>query len=58
MTTAVAGVTAAGQHAFFQFGGDTYLFGNIAGAGLQNTDALIQLVGVSVASLNATNLIG
>ncbi len=58
VTTAVAGVTAAGQHAFFQFGGDTYLFGNIAGAGLQNTDALIQLVGVSVASLNATNLIG
>ncbi len=58
VTTAVAGVTAAGQHAFFQFGADTYLYGNIAGAGLQNTDALIQLVGVSVASLNATNLIG
>ncbi len=57
VTTAVAGVTAAGQHSFFQFGGDTYLYGNIAGAGLQNTDALIQLVGVTVGSLNATNLI-
>ena len=58
VTTAVAGVTPAGQHAFFQFNGDTYLFGNIAGAGLQATDALIQLVGVTVTSLNATNLIG
>jgi hypothetical protein len=58
VTQAVAGVTAAGQHAFFEFGGDTYLFGNIAGAGLQATDALIQLTGVSVASLTSANLIG
>ena len=58
VTTAVAAVTPAGQHAFFQFNGDTYLYGNIAGAGLQATDALIQLVGVTVTSLNATNLIG
>ncbi len=58
VTQAVAGVTAVGQHAFFQFDGDTYLFGNIAGAGLQNTDALIQLVGLDVSSLTAANLIG
>ncbi len=58
VTQAVAGVTPVGQHAFFEFGGDTYLFGNIAGAGLQATDALIQLVGVNVGSLNGTNLIG
>lgn len=57
VTTAVAGVTAVGQHAFFQFGSDTYLYGNIAGAGLTTTDALIQLTGVSVGSLTAANLI-
>ncbi len=58
VTTAVAGVTAVGQHAFFEFGGDTYLFGNKAGAGLQTTDVLVQMVGVDVSSLTAANLIG
>jgi len=58
VTTAVAAITAPGQHAFFQFAGDTYLYGNISGAGLGTTDALIQLVGVSVASLTAANVIG
>ena len=58
VTTAVANVTGVGQHSFFEFGGDTYLFGNIAGGGLQATDTLVQLTGVSVASLTAANLIG
>ncbi len=58
VTQAVAGVTGVGKHAFFEFGGDTYLFGNIAGAGLQATDVLVQLTGVSVASLTSANLIG
>ena len=58
VTTAVAGVTGIGQHAFFEFGGDTYLYGNIAGAGLQATDTLVQMVGVDVSSLTSANLIG
>ncbi|MBF0680801.1 MAG: hypothetical protein IR164_17895 [Devosia sp.] len=56
---AVAGaLVAAGDYAFFAFGGDTYFYSDSNGDGaLSVDDALIQLTGVAVADLTAANLI-
>ncbi|MNT62750.1 hypothetical protein D3C72_2005030 [compost metagenome] len=47
--TAAAGFAAgtAGESVFFQFGADTYVYKNAATNGLDATDALIKLTGVT-----------
>lgn len=55
---AVAGAVGANNHAFFDFGGDAYLYVDTNGDGaLSGHDALIKLTGVSVSDLTAANLI-
>jgi len=53
-----ASYTAVGSYSVFNFGGDAYIFNNVADAGLSAGDGLVKVVGLSVAALNDTNFVG
>ncbi|WP_312795529.1 hypothetical protein [Tianweitania sp.] len=54
--TAVASVTALNDFSTFEFGGNTYVYGETGVAeGLDAGDTLIQLTGVSLSDLNTAS---
>lgn len=52
-----ASYTAVGQYSVFNYGGDAYIFNNVADAGLTAGDGLVKVVGLSVDALNGTNFV-
>lgn len=54
---AAASVTATGDYALFDYDGNAYLYVNDGDAGLDEGDGLLQLTGISVSDLDASNFV-
>lgn len=52
-----ASYTAVNSYSVFNYGGDAYIFNNVAGEGLTAGDGLVKIVGLSVDALNGTNFV-